>query len=179
MVATSRAEKTILDTAELVARAKSGDTDAFGVLYLRHAPLVRSVLLAHAQPDDVADLAQDTFLTALKRIGDVRDPSAFTGWLASIARNIARAHHRSARVAEPLNDDIPAPVDSTESAVECSRVLKAMKTLPENLREPLLMRLVEGMSGEEIAASLGISHGSVRVNLHRGLRMLRQKLEQE
>lgn len=176
MVVPLRSEESFLDTAPLVMHAKSGDADAFGVLYLRHAPLVRSVLLSYAAPDDVPDLAQDTFLLALKQIKDLRDPTAFTAWLASIARNVARAHHRSARHAEPLNHNIPAPLDSVDPGIECARVLSVLQTLPENLREPLLLRLLEGKSGEEIARDLGISHASVRVNLHRGLKMLREKL---
>ena len=177
MVAPLRLEKGVVETSELVARAKTGDADAFGDLYVQHASLVRSVLLAHAEPQDVSDLAHDTFLLAIQRISDLRDANAFPAWLASIARNVARSHHRSSRDASPLNEDIPAPFDSSDSAIECARVLGILKTLPENMREPLLLRLVEGLSGEEIAESLGISHASVRVNLHRGLKMLREKLE--
>jgi RNA polymerase sigma-70 factor (ECF subfamily) len=179
MVAPLRADNIDVDIAILVNHARSGDSTAFGQLYVRHAPLVRAVLLAHAPPDDVPDLAHDTYLLALKRISDVREPGAFAAWLASIARNVARAHRRSAKFAEELSDDIAAPVESRDDAIECARVLRALKMLPENLREPLLLRLVEGMTGEEIAASLGVTHGSVRVNLHRGLKLLRQKLEIE
>jgi RNA polymerase sigma-70 factor (ECF subfamily) len=55
-------------------------------------------------------------------------------------------------------------------------VLATIRTLPEAYREPLLLRLVEGMSGSEIAERTGLTHGSVRVNLHRGMTLLRQKL---
>jgi RNA polymerase sigma-70 factor, ECF subfamily len=177
MVASLSAEQIVGDTHSLVSLAQSGNSHAFGELYRKHAPLVRSVLLAHAPPDEVPDLAHDTFLLALERIADVREPSAFPGWLAAIARNVARAHRRSAKDSLQLTDDIPAPSAATDTSIECARVLTALQTLPKNLREPLLLRLVEQMSGEEIAANLGITHASVRVSLHRGLKLLRKKLE--
>ena len=57
-------------------------------------------------------------------------------------------------------------------------LLKALRDLPDAYREPLILRFVEGMSGPEIAAHTGLTHGSVRVNLHRGMQMLRQKWEE-
>ncbi len=57
--------------------------------------------------------------------------------------------------------------------------LAVLRTLPETYREPLMLRLVEGMTGPEIAARMGLTHGSVRVNLHRGMRMLREKLAEK
>jgi RNA polymerase sigma-70 factor (ECF subfamily) len=56
-------------------------------------------------------------------------------------------------------------------------VLEAVRQLPEAYRETLLMRLVEGMSGAEISERTGLTPGSVRVNLHRGMALLREKLE--
>jgi RNA polymerase sigma-70 factor (ECF subfamily) len=60
--------------------------------------------------------------------------------------------------------------------VETQTVLNAILSLPEAYREPLVLRLVEGMTGPEIAARTGLTHGSVRVNLHRGLQQLREIL---
>src|SRR5215213_11609638 len=117
MVAPLRAEKIVVDAATLVGLAKDGDSNAFGELYVRHAPLVRALLLAHAPPDDVPDLAHDTFLIAMKRISDVRNLDAFGPWIASIARNVARAHHRASRETEQLTDDIPGPAVGTDSAI--------------------------------------------------------------
>jgi RNA polymerase sigma-70 factor (ECF subfamily) len=59
---------------------------------------------------------------------------------------------------------------------ETFAVLEIVRKLPEAYRETLLMRLVEGMSGQEIADRTGLSPGSVRVNLHRGMKMLRERL---
>ena len=165
------------DVAVLVRAARAGDRDAFGVLYRRHASLVRAMLLAYASPEDVPDLAQEVFLVALQRLHELREPAAFSGWLAVIARNLARAHHRAMRRVVPVTDDIPAPPQRPDDALDAARVLAIVKLLPPNLREPLLLRLLEGMSGEEIAESLGVTHAAVRVSLHRGVKMVREALE--
>jgi DNA-directed RNA polymerase specialized sigma24 family protein len=55
--------------------------------------------------------------------------------------------------------------------------MEAVRRLPVKLREPLLLRLVEGMSGDQIARALGITHGAVRVSLHRGVKLVREMLE--
>ncbi|MBA3559323.1 MAG: sigma-70 family RNA polymerase sigma factor [Gemmatimonadaceae bacterium] len=165
------------DVAVLVRAARAGDRDAFGLLYHRYTSLVRAVLLAHALPDELPDLAQEVFLVALQRLHELREPAAFPGWLAAVTRNIARTHHRSMRRAVPLTDDIPSPLVPPDNAMDAERVLSAVKQLPENIREPLLLRFVEGMSGEEIARNLGMTHGAVRVSLHRGVKMVRETLE--
>src|SRR5262245_9955663 len=80
--------------AELVAAASAGDRAAYGRLYERFAPLVHGVLLARVPRADVDDLVQDVFLQAMRRLSSLRDPRAFAGWLAAIARNRARDHWR-------------------------------------------------------------------------------------
>lgn len=160
----------------LVHDARRGDAEAFAELYRRHVPLVRSVLLAWAPPQDVPDLAHDTFLTAMRRLHDLREPAAFPQWLAAIARNAARAHRRGARVVVELHDNIPAPETDHSRSVDAEQVMRAIAKLPDKLREPLLLRLVEGMSGEQIAHALGSSHSAVRVALHRGMKLLRERL---
>ena len=59
---------------------------------------------------------------------------------------------------------------------EARRALEAIRALPEAYREPLVLRLVEGMTGPEIAERTGLTPGSVRVNLHRGMKLLRERL---
>ena len=78
---------------------------------------------------------------------------------------------------EPAEEE-KAESRSTDHAAEqeAAMTLAVLRTLPETYREPLMLRLVEGMTGPEIAARMGLTHGSVRVNLHRGMLMLREKL---
>jgi len=165
------------DVATLVVAAREGDRTAFGTLYERHARLVFGVLLAHVQREDVPDLLQDVFLRALRQLHTLREPAAFSGWITAMARNEARMLHRSARDTEELSDQTPAPTpDTGPDTSQLDDVLRALRALPERYREPLTLRLVEQMGGEEIAERLGLTHGTVRVYLHHGLRLLREQL---
>lgn len=122
---------------------------------------------------DVDDLVQDVFLTAYTRIRELRDPAAFGGWIATIARNRATDHLRQSRPHEALPAELPGG-DAIEA--ETLAVLDVVRKLPEAYRETLLRRLVEGMSGNEIADRTGLTPASVRVNLHRGMKLLRENL---
>jgi len=161
------------EDAALVGAAREGDRAAFGQLYERYARVVHGVLLSRVPPNDVEDLVQDVFLNAWRRLRTLRDDSAFGAWLAAIARNRAADHHRRLALHEEVHEDIPSK-DCEES--EALAILAAVQSLPDAYRETLILRLVEGLSGAEIAARTGLTHGSVRVNLHRGMQQLREKL---
>jgi RNA polymerase sigma-70 factor (ECF subfamily) len=163
------------ETAALVSAARDGDRAAFGTLYERYARFVHGVLLASARREDVADLVQEVFFRALRQLHTLREPAAFGGWLATMARNEARMHHRSARPTEELSDQLAGPA-TAPTALAMEDVLRALRALPERYREPLTLRLVEQMGGEEIALKLGLTHGTVRVYLHHGIRLLREQL---
>ncbi len=161
------------EDAGLVAAARSGDRDAFGRLYERHARLVHGILLARVPRSDAADLVQDVFLTALHRLSSLRDDAAFSGWVAMIARNRAMDYHRRSRDSEELRDTLPG---APHPEGEAMTVLNAIRGLPPAYRETMVLRLVEGMTGPEIAERTGLTPASVRVNLHRGMKLLREKL---
>ena len=162
------------DDIALVLAARGGDRGAFGVLYGRYGRMVHGVLLTRVPRGQVEDLVQDVFLTALKRLDSLREPARFGGWLAIIARNRATDYHRRARETVELTEDLPGTVNDEEQ--EALAVLASLRTLPEAYRETLVLRLVEGMTGPEIAARTGMTEGSVRVNLHRGIKLLKEKL---
>lgn len=163
-------------TPELVVAARNGSRDAFGRLYELYGRMVHGVLLARVPRDDVEDLVQEVFLKALRQLGSLRDPRAFGAWIAMIARNTAtdlgRRRHDQVELTEELAASEPAPG-------EARAVLRLIRALPEAYREPLVLRLVEDMSGPEIAERTGLTPGSVRVNLHRGFALLREKLAGE
>jgi len=177
------AARSELQDEALVRAAQGGDRAAFGVLYQRYVRMVHGILLARVPGIAAEDLVHDVFLQALPRLGSLRDCSRFGPWLAAIARNRATDFHRSAKPDSSLDDE-PGAAENLESpqrevGVEDGiALLNALRELPEAYREPLMMRFVEGMSGPEIAARTGLTHGSVRVNLHRGMQMLREKWRQ-
>jgi RNA polymerase sigma-70 factor, ECF subfamily len=169
----------------LVSAAQRGDRAAFGLLYTRYSRMVHGILLSRVPFSDVDDLVQDVFLQALPRLNALREVSRFPGWLASIARNRAIDFHRRVKPDEAFDEEsaspktetlIPSANHSSHSSAEAHAVLDAIRSLPDTYREPLILRLVEGMSGPEIAARTGLTHGSVRVNLHRGMQQLREIL---
>ncbi len=161
--------------ASLVEAVRRGDRDAFGRLYALYSPLVHGIILARVPRIEVDDLVQDVFLTAYRKIESLRDPEAFGGWIGMIARNRAMDFHRSRQETEDLSEEI-ARSASTEEDAEAARALEAIRSLPEAYRETLVLRLVEGMTGPEIAERTGLTPASVRVNLHRGMKLLREKL---
>ena len=158
----------------LVAAAARGDRDAFSRLYSGYVRMVHAILLGRVPRHDVDDLVQDVFLTVFTRLRTLREPAAFGGWLATIARNRATDYLRQTRDQVELPAEMPGgdPIPA-----ETFAVLDVIRRLPDAYRDTLLMRLVEGMSGAEIAERTGLTPGSVRVNLHRGMTLLREKLE--
>lgn len=164
----------------LVRAAQHGDRAAFGQLYQRYVRMVHGILLARVPTASAEDLVHDVFLQALRGLAAMREVTRFGAWLAAIARNRATDFHRRAKPNDSL-DDQPRASKALENpqreiAIEDSiTLLNAVRELPEVYRETLVMRFVEGMTGPEIAAHTGLTHGSVRVNLHRGMQMLREK----
>jgi RNA polymerase sigma-70 factor (ECF subfamily) len=164
------------DDGKLARAAQEGDKTAFGMLYERYARMIHGLMLTRVPRGDVDDLVQDVFLTAWNRLECLRDPAAFGGWLSTIARNRAIDFHRQSGVTSvELPDDLPAH-DATPERADALKLLAIVKALPEAYRETLVLRLVEGMTGPEIAARTGLTAASVRVNLHRGMKLLREKL---
>lgn len=166
--------------AELGKRARAGDRAAFACLYTRYASAVHAVLLAHAPIEDASDLVQEVFLLALRSIARLEDPACIGAWLFTIARNRAKDAHRSRPRVVELREEVEPAVEmkaASEDEDEARTVLRTIRSLPESYRETLVLRLVEGLTGPQIAQRTGLTHGSVRINLHRGMKLLRETLE--
>lgn len=169
------------DDSALVHAAREGDRSAFGGLYAKYARMVHGVLLARVPAGDVDDLVQDVFLRAMPRLRDLRDVRKFGPWLCTIARNMASDFYRQTKpIAEVtqslLEDEVESQPAGSVSDAEAAMILECARQLPDAYRETMILRLVEGMTGPEIAARTGLTPGSVRVNLHRGMQRLREKL---
>jgi len=159
--------------ALLVERVCAGDEEAFGEFYKMFAPMVHGIILARVPYDEAQDLAQEVFLSAYKNLHALRDKNAVGAWLAMIARNRAIEFYRTAKPTEELPEDLSRSQNPQREARE---ILVAIRALPESYKETLVLRLIEGMTGQEIAERTGLTPESVRVNLHRGMKLLRQKL---
>jgi len=169
------------DDGALVSSAREGDRAAFGCLYERYARMVHGILLSRVPPPEVDDLVQEVFLAALRQLHALRDVARFGAWLAVITRNRANDYYRKsgpqAALTEPVSEEQPeGRPNNPAEAQEAAMILAVVRALPEAYREPLILRLVEGLTGPEIATRTGLKHGSVRVNLCRGMQMLRERL---
>jgi len=158
----------------LVEQARDGSRSAFGELYRQYSRMVHGLLLARVPYSEVDDLVQDVFLLALRRLSSLKDEKAFPGWLAMIARNQAVDYHRRTPKTVEIQEGMLRQRPPEPEALE---VLDTIRALPDAYRETLILRLVEGLTGPEIAGQTGLTPDSVRVNLHRGMKMLREKLE--
>lgn len=185
------------DLAATLAAARAGDAAAFDALHRRFAGVVHGIALARVGPDDADDVTQEVFLTLHRRLGDVREPAALPGWVCAVATHAAvdRARRRArereveravgdpgAREARPLALPAAPGADAAgggDDAALRARALAALQTLPEAYREALVWRLVEGLTGPEIAARTGRSPGAVRVHLCKGLALLRARLAED
>ena len=160
-----------LSVPDVVRSAAQGDRRAFAQIYDRFAPVVHGLLLSRVPPADAEDLVQDVFIAVLAKLPGLRDPAAFPAWIVSIARNLAVEYHRKGGAGAQRPPGREPSVNP-----ETLLLLNTMQSLPEAYRETLVLRLVEGLTGPEIAERTGLTPDSVRVNLHRGMKLLREKL---
>lgn len=173
------------DDVPLVQAAQAGDAASFDVLYRRHVRIVHAVLLGRSTREDVEDLVQEVFLTAWRQRGTLRDPAAFAGWVMTIARHLRIDHARRQMGTQDIRTSGARQADGIDARsgeagadvrLEARVALDAIRALPEAYRETLVLRLVEGMTGPEIASRTGLRPDSVRVNLCRGMKLLRDAL---
>lgn len=166
----------VIPTAKLVKAARTGDKGAFIRLHEAYCGAVRAVVLVRSSTEDTDDLVQDVFLAAWERLGSLREPAAFGPWILALARNHPADSVRPRR--PPTIALLPAdlPVAPVRRA-ELQQALRALQSLAPQDSEALAMRLIEGMTGPEIATRTGLTPGSVRVHLDRGMKQLRKVLE--
>ena len=150
--------------AQLVMRARAGDSAAFGTLVQRHSPMVHTIALAHlGNGDEAEDAAQDAFIAAHAHLQDCRRPERFAAWLLKIARNTAlnRRKHLLRRRTVPLEHalDRPVAVESADHFLERQRygerIAAALAQLKPIEREVLLLYDLDGLDHRTVAQMLG------------------------
>lgn len=177
----------MLTDERLLDDSRAGDRKAFGEIVRRYQNLVSSI--AYSATGDLTrseDIAQQTFVTAWQKQGDLRDPSRLVGWLAGIARNLVRRDFRHLRrtpsptdVAEATTEvvsDEPTPLQHCISAEQRELLWSVLHEIPENYREPLILFYREGHSVADVARLLEISEDSAKQRLSRGRQMLRSEV---
>lgn len=173
---------------ELVERAVHGDLSAFDDLMRRHGPAVfraaRALLISST---DAEDVMQEAFLIAYRKLAYFRGESTFKTWLLKITSrcalryrgNIARRLHRLA--SSDIASDLPSTEKSAESALlsgELSDALwRMIRTLPERLRDPLLLTASGQYTYEELSDILDLPTGTIKWRVSEARRILRDKLQ--
>jgi RNA polymerase sigma-70 factor (ECF subfamily) len=179
---------------DLVERSRRGDRAAFEQLVRRTARVVYArQYLETRDAHRAEDLTQETFLLAWRSVGKLADSSGFRVWLLTIARSVATDAYRRetrrkrdggkraefAETAEQVADGAPTPDETMEIDERRRRVAGALNALPEEYSLPLTLRYVVGADYDTIGRQLGLSNGSLRGLLSRGMAKLREKLKNE
>ncbi len=171
-------------TAELLARARMGEADAFTELVERHHPdLVRVAYAVTGDLDSARDAAQLAWIKAWQRLPSVREPDRLRAWLIAIAANEARQQVRSQRrrrVREitpegPIGGASELPADSADHI----DLTATLQRLAPSDRQLLAMRYLAGLSADEIGASTGMTGSGVRTRLARLIARLREDLDHD
>ncbi|WP_255649916.1 sigma-70 family RNA polymerase sigma factor [Frankia sp. ArI3] len=181
------------ERAALVARARQGDTEAFGLLYDHYAELVFRYALYRLGGDPAAaeDIVSETFLRALRTIGAFRWQGRDIGaWFVTIARNLLIDQARSARrrFEIPTADilaaaderatalAVPGPEESIVAVLTHRELLDAVRRLRPDQQECIALRFLEGLSVRETALAMGRTEGAVRALQLRAIRALARSL---
>jgi RNA polymerase sigma-70 factor, ECF subfamily len=172
--------------AALVVRAQRGDRAAFGELVEQFQPTVYAIALRRlANASDALELTQEVFLHVLRRIGQLREPERFAGWLRQVAVRMAinRATRRLAPpsvevgILEGASQQVDEPLDQLISRERAERLWEALARLKSLDREALDAFYIRGHSLLEIAEQLGVPLGTVKRRLHTARKRLRIELE--
>ena len=173
----------------LVARSQQGNRAAFEELVRRTARLVFSrIYLETGDTNRTEDLSQETYLIAWRSIRQVSEAKGFRLWLMSVAHSVvvdavrreARKKRSGARADGEALMRVAAggegPAEAAEKREERERALAVLRGLPEEYRMPLMMRYIAGYAYTTIERELGLSNGSLRGMLSRGMGMLREEM---
>lgn len=181
---------TTLSDAELATLSIAGRQAAFAEIMRRHRqPIFRVVRACVGEADEALDLLQETFVAAHHALPRYDGDRSMRAWLSTIAINKCRDWGRKRTVrrfltfatpigpeAEAVADDQVAIDEATGDRLELDRVTRAISTLPANLKEPLVLRTIEGLSQAETAEILSISEKAVETRLYRARSKLLERL---
>ena len=174
-------------TSSELAEAKAaidGDQAAMMSLWRRHRRWVAAVLLAYKpRHEDLDDLLQEVAMTVVKNLQTVRDARFVRAWLRTVAMNAARSAGRAKRPAVGFEDD--GGLDQGQFRIhrnghandEVQRMLNLVRELPEQYREPLMLRAVRGLSSRQVGEILDLPVATVDTRVCRARRMLRDLVD--
>ena len=184
-----------IDEKKWLKKAAAGSAEAFEQLVLKYQTAVYNLCLRMTgDPEDAADMTQESFLKAWRNLESFQGNSAFSTWLYRLASNTCLDHLRSVKRKPQLSlvmededgetqamdvpDSAPSPEEQVIALDEQSRLNDALQALDEDQRQILILRAVNGLSYTEIAEALHLKEGTVKSRLARAREQLRKKLQQ-
>ncbi len=170
------------DDAIYVTRCKSGETEAFGVLYDKYLdPIYRFVYYKTFSKEAAEDLTSDVFHKALEKLTTFdQSKGDFSTWLYRIARNRVIDYYRTKKVTDPIDDAFDVGIDertpeTLDAIAALGKVTAYLETLDAKQREIIMLRVWEERSYREIAAIVGGTEDSVKMAFSRSIRLLREQ----
>lgn len=184
-----------IDEKKWIKKASAGDADAFEQLVLQYqTPVYNLCLRMTGDPEDAADMTQESFLKAWRNLDSFQGNSAFSTWLYRLASNTCLDHLRLKKRRPQLSlvmedadgeeqeldipDESPDPEEQVIALEEQSILNGALQSLEEQPRQILILRAVHGLSYTEISQVLNVPEGTVKSRLARARDQLRKKLLQ-
>ena len=171
---------TTADDAEIVARCRAGDADAFETLYRRHAARIYTLACRMAgSAEDGEDLLQEIFLQAYRKLGSFKGDAALGTWIYRLALNHCLDYVRSRRakmskLTETLDADTSfEPLAPRETPIARLDLERAIERLPDGAREAFVLHDIEGFDHKEAAALLGIAEGTSKSQVFKARAKLR------
>jgi RNA polymerase sigma-70 factor (ECF subfamily) len=172
--------------AILVARARNGNTDSYGVLYRRYADSVyRYLFVRLGEAQEAEELTADVFFRSYQALETYRERGwPFSSFLYQVAKDVLIDHFRRQKreigfsIPEPALESLQ-PLDEHDNRDEQIRDLRrAMDEIPSNYREVIILRIILAMPASVVANWMNMTEGATRVVLHRALTALRGRLQE-
>lgn len=170
-----------MDDADLIAAARTGDRHAIDELLARHEQQIyRFGLRMCGDEESAREVLQETMLAAFRHLPGFRGDAALSTWLYQIARSFCIKERRGSAPTTALDEQLPDREPSVDAQVHAKqigeRLAAAIRTLPHEQREALVLRDVEGLTAEEAAGVVGIEVRALKSRLHRARVALRERL---
>lgn len=177
-------KQNIPDLGSLVQQAKKGDTEAFGKIYDELVKPVYRYIYYRVDPQIAEDLTEETFLKAWQNLRKYKQgKTPFSSWVFKIAHNLLCDHYRKHQTVDEIDENSPAPIENYHPEYEVNlrlnqvKLRKAIKKLPPNYQQIIVLKYINELENDEIAQVTGKSEGAIRILQFRALKQLRVSLE--
>ncbi len=166
------------DDNRLMGEVRDGDLDRLAPLYARHRDKIYGLCVRMVRdPDEAADLVQETFLRVLRHRRSFRGSAKFTTWLYRIAHNVCLDHIRGSKRMDETASEVHRMVPQPHQDENLLILRRALDTLPPDERAVIVLARFEGLHHQELAEILDCTEGAARVRLHRAVMALRRKFD--